>query len=542
MSALGSVLLILTFAAPLAMLAMYLSQKLRSRIPAVQWLAPLPALAAALFALTGPPLTFTSSTLQMNLFLDKPGALLLAVSALLWSGSGVIAARGNSSGGRFTVCWFLTMIGSFGVFIAVDLLTFYLVYALVSIPAFGLIVCDDDDASKRSGGVYMAFAVLGEACLLLGFAFLAAGDPTGSIKIHDVMAALPTSPWRDAALAMTIAGFGLKIALVPGHGWMPLTYTAAPLPAAAVLSGAAVKAGVIGLIRFLPFGSALPDWGSVLVIFGFFSAFYGVAIGVTQHDPKAVLAYSSISQMGVIAAVLGMGLSTSDNSAMLDAAFYATNHVLVKGALFLGIGVVAVAPPNNRRLLFLLLAVMALSLAGLPLTGGALAKLAVKELLGNGVAGMLAALSSAGTTLLMLHFLVRLTHGLSPNAETSSDKFRIDRPWLGLAIASIFAPWLLYPVVGGHGRNSLTFAAIWDAFWPMAIGAALAAGLGLSRIRLPSIPVGDMIVGQQATFRASFTLGNLFERLDYRLRQWPVAGLSLLVIALVLAAATKASN
>jgi len=92
----------------------------------------------------------------------------------------------------------------------------------------------------------MAFTVLGEAFLLMGFVLLAAGEPSGSLRIADVMAALPGSPWRDAALALTIAGFGLKIALVPMHGWMPLAYTAAPIPAATVLSGAAVKAGVIG--------------------------------------------------------------------------------------------------------------------------------------------------------------------------------------------------------------------------------------------------------------------------------------------------------
>ena len=93
---------------------------------------------------------------------------------------------------------------------------------------------------------------------------------------------------------------------------MPLAYTAAPIPAAAVLSGAAVKAGVIGLIRFLPFDSRDAGRGEALVALGFFSAFYGVAIGITQANPKTVLAYSSISQMGVIAAVLGMGLAAGD--------------------------------------------------------------------------------------------------------------------------------------------------------------------------------------------------------------------------------------
>jgi multicomponent Na+:H+ antiporter subunit A len=209
------------------------------------------------------------------------------------------------------------------------------------------------------------------------------------------VAALPGSPWRDAALALTIAGFGLKIALVPMHGWMPLAYTAAPIPAATELSGAAVKAGVIGLIRFLPFESALFGWGEALAVLGLFSAFYGVAIGITQQNPKTVLAYSSISQMGVIAAVLGMGLAAADKGTALDVAFYAAHPVLVKGALFLAIGVAAASSARRLWRVLPLAVVLALSLGGLPLTGGALAKLAVKAPLGDGVVGSLATVSAA---------------------------------------------------------------------------------------------------------------------------------------------------
>lgn len=541
MSTMGSGLLVASLTLPLVLLAMCMSPKLRGYVPVALWLAPLPALGAALIALDGPPLTFDVPGLRMSFFLDKPAAMLLAVSAILWIGAGVAAARTRPNADSFVVCWLLTMIGSFGVFIAADLLTFYLVYALVSIPAYGLIACEDEATSKRAGGVYMAFAVLGEALLLMSFALLAAGEPTGSILIRDVVAALPGSPWRDAALALTIVGFGLKIALVPAHGWMPLTYTAAPIPAAAVLSGAAVKAGVVGLIRFLPFDVALPGWGNVLVTFGFISAFYGVAIGITQRNPKTVLAYSSISQMGVIAAVMGMGLSTADKGVALNAAFYAAHHVLVKGTLFLSIGVLAATSARHRRLVFLLSAVMALSLAGLPLTGGALAKLAVKAPLGDGVAGVLAAISAAGTTLLMLMFLMRLAQTASHDGE-AMETIKIDRSWLVLALASVFIPWLMYPVLGGHVADSLAASAIMEALWPVLLGAVLACGLWLSGTRLPRIPEGDIIVAQKAAFRASFALSAVFERLDLRLRQWPVAGLSLLVIALMLVMATRASN
>jgi formate hydrogenlyase subunit 3/multisubunit Na+/H+ antiporter MnhD subunit len=344
MNTIGPGLLVAALATPLVILAACPSQKLRRHALALQWLALLPALASALLAIGGAPLAFEQPALPMSLLLDTPGAMLLAAVALLWIAAGAYAfadVRGKPNAELFAVCWLLTLIGSLGVFIAADLLTFYLVFALVSIPAFGLIAHDGGAVSGRAGGVYMAFTVLGETFLLMGFVLLAAGEPSGSLQIRDVVAALPGSPWRDAALALTIAGFGLKIALVPMHGWMPLAYTAAPIPAATVLSGAAVKAGVIGLIRFLPFEAVLPGWGKALVVVGLFSAFYGVAIGITQQNPRTVLAYSSISQMGVIAAVLGIGLAAADKGADLDAAFYAAHHALVKGALFLAVGVVA---------------------------------------------------------------------------------------------------------------------------------------------------------------------------------------------------------
>ena len=331
---------------------LFLVPGLRGLARAITPLAAAPALAAAALAIGGAPFGAELPALRVSLWLDQPGGLLLLAAALVWLIVSLFALKegqGRPNADRFAIAWLLTMAGSLGVFIAADLLTFYLVYALVSVPAYYLVAHDEEPASRRAGAVYMAFALLGEAVLLIAFVMLAAGEPNGATQIRDVVAALPASPWRDAALALIILGFGMKIALVPLHGWMPLTYTAAPIPAAAVLSGAGVKAGVIGLIRFLPLGAAFPGWGEALVWVGFISAFYGVAIGVTQRDPKTMLAYSSISQMGVIAAALGMALPSADQGAATNVAFYAANHVLVKAALFLTVGAVADArrPRSN---------------------------------------------------------------------------------------------------------------------------------------------------------------------------------------------------
>ena len=393
---------------PLVMLIACLSPVLRDRMPALLLLAPVPALVAALVAGSGTTVVLPGALLSLTFVLDRPAAMLLGASALLWIAASIFARaylREKPNGANFTVWWLATLAGNLGVFLAADVVSFYLSFTLVSLAAYGLIVHGGTHAARRAGAVYIALAVVGEAFLIVAFVLLAAGAPDGSLLIRDGVAALSTSPWRDPALAFLFLGFGLKIGLVPLHVWMPLTYSAAPIPAAAVLSGAAVKAGVIGLIRFLPFEAALPGWGVALTVAGLFSAFYGVAIGITQSNPKTVLAYSSVSQMGLLAAVLGMGLAAGEQGVALAAAFYAMHHILVKGGLFLCLAVRT--PEGSQRLWRVLVpaGVLALGLAGLPLTGGALAKLAVKVPLGDGIIGVLANLAAVGSALLMFHFL-----------------------------------------------------------------------------------------------------------------------------------------
>ncbi len=184
-----------------------------------------------------------------------------------------------------------------------------------------------------------------------------------------------------------------------------------------------------------------------------------------------------------------------------------------------------------------LAAALALSLAGLPLTGGALAKMAAKDLLGYGLAGALASLSSAASALLMIHFIARLTSG-SPFPAASFGPERLSRLWPAVALGAIFLPWLGYPVVGALGE-ALTFAKIWDGLWPIALGGILALALARRRDRLPSIPEGDTIVLAEGLFHRSLALGAPFDRIEAIFRQWPAATLAL--VAIVLALVTMAA-
>jgi formate hydrogenlyase subunit 3/multisubunit Na+/H+ antiporter MnhD subunit len=478
----------------------------------------------------------------MTLALDVPGAILLGIAALLWIIAGAYASthlRGDPNAGRFAEWWLLTLTGNLGVFLAADLVSFYLTYSVVSLAAYGLIVHDGTEGSLRAGIVYVALAVLGEAFLLMAFVFMAQATPDGGLLIRDAVTALPKSPWRNASIVLLILGFGLKIGLVPGHVWMPLAYTVAPIPAAAALSGAGVKAGVIGLIRFLPVGVAMPEWGEALAAAGLLSAFYGVLVGITQQNPRTVLAYSSISQMGLLALALGMGLAEGNNGTALGVSFSAAHHVLAKGALFLAIGVSAAAGPRLWAVV-IPAAMLALSLGGVPFSGGMLAKFAMKAQFGEGVVGTLATLSAAGSTLLMLHFLRRLmgtaASELAPRSPTG-----LLQPWLVLAFAAVAVPWILYPTANSASLSAaIAPATLWGALWPVLIGGVLAVGQWRWGNRLPRVPEGDIVVAGETAMRATATWGVAVERIDLYLRQWPVASLSLLTLVIVLCAAMLA--
>jgi formate hydrogenlyase subunit 3/multisubunit Na+/H+ antiporter MnhD subunit len=521
---------------PIALVSTWLLPYLRQRMSVLLIIAPLPALAASLLAV-GSAVTFWRGLVPMTLSLDVPRAILLGVCALLWAAAAVYVAAergGRPISPQFAVCWLLTLAGNVGVFVTADLASFFLSYTLVSIPAYGLIIDDDTPEVRHAGAVYMAYTVLGETILLMGFALLRAAAPGDSLMIRDVLAALPGSPWRGVTVVLLMVAFGMKIGLVSLHVWMPLTYRAAPVPAAAVLSGAAVKAGVIGLIRFLPFAVALPVAGTALVTVGFIGAFYGIVVGLTQVHPKVVLAYSSVSQMGLIAATLGAALAAGDSGADTPVAFYAAYHVLVKGALFLTAGLAMTSPLRRRMVLLLPAFVLALGLGGLPLSGGALAKLALKEPLGDGVPLMLSSLSAAGTTLLMLHFM-RLVAG-PVMRDPGAPPIRLTGPYLLLAATSVVIPWILYPVATGASRiSALAPAALWDAIWPVSLGVLLAALLYPLREYIIQIPHRyPRTVGVQ---RVAIRCGEMIEYVESELRRWSAATVSLLFIAALLGVA-----
>ena len=209
-------------------------------------------------------------------------------------------------------------------------------------------------------------------------------------------------------MLLLIVGFGIKLALPGLHLWLPQAYAVAPAPAVAVLSGAMIKAGLLGWLRFLPPGdAALIGWGQVLMVVGVTGIFFGAIAGLLQQQPRVLLGYSSISKMGVLTAGMGAALAWPAAAPALIGALviYAAHHALVKGALFLGLGLIERG--GLRPWIWAGLGFLALALAGAPLTSGALAKSMLTTSLPDEAQYLVTLLSVAAfaTTLLMARLL-----------------------------------------------------------------------------------------------------------------------------------------
>lgn len=490
-------------AVPLLMAFLALLPPIRGRMLDLLPLAPIPGLVAAFLAPPGTALDAPDLLFGLRLEMTGEGALFLGFSSALWLAAGLFARAYMSDASDrsfFCASWCLTLAGNLGVFVAGDAATFYLAFACVSLAAYPLVVHDRSDRAMRAGLVYIVLALIGETLLLLGMLLaVAAAD---GILLADIRAALGGSA-DSLTIALLVAGFGIKAGMVPLHVWLPLAHPAAPTPASAVLSGAIVKAGIFGLMQFLPLGSDAGAWGPVLMFLGIFGSWFGILVGLTQSNPKTVLAYSTVSQMGIVIAVIGAGLHSGAGVAAAAAAtLYALHHGLAKGALFLGVGVMQKSGRRSAGYVTSALALVALSVAGLPLLGGALAKLAIKEPLGGGLAELLVTASAAGTGLLLLRFLLLVQDMRSRDASTRPP-VAMSVPFVVIGAGALVTPWLLFETWSGHRlRYAFELGNLGTALWPLLVAGVLAAlFLGFRPRRVPSVPEGDLLIPVEAVTR-----------------------------------------
>ncbi|MCF8057311.1 MAG: complex I subunit 5 family protein [Desulfocapsa sp.] len=404
--------------------------------------------------------------------LDATGRIFLCLSAFIWllaSFSSRSLLRYERNQARYLLFFLTSMAGNFGLILARGILGYYLFFAVMSFAAYGLVVHKESSDARSAGRIYLLLVMIGEVALFTALIILA--HTSGSLAIKD-MAGITYHP---LTLSLLFIGFGVKVGALPLHGWMMPAYQATPIPAAAALAGSMVNAGILGWLRFLPLGqTACPKWAWLFIVAGALAAVYGVFIGLSRKKAGAVLGASSISQMGLITVIFGMGLV--DQNAGLHAAslliLYLVHHSLAKSSLFFGFDLVEQQGHSLSRLEMAAIALPALALAGLPFTSGAISKTAFKELavsLGEpwyGLSQFFLPITAMGTTMLMLHFLSLLKQG----RDTSKPGRRETRIVFAVSFIAVAMVLWLWPAAGSAAAHSLTGAKLFQGLWPVVGG------------------------------------------------------------------------
>ncbi|MDV3241020.1 MAG: NADH-quinone oxidoreductase subunit M [Methylocaldum sp.] len=234
--------------------------------------------------------------------------------------------------------WLLALeFGMIGVFLAQDWALFYVFWELTLIPLFFLI---DQWGGKRKHTASLNFVLYtmgGSVFMLVSLLMIFTASSEHSTTMESMLATARSLP-REQQIWIFLGfliGFGVKMPVFPIHGWLPLAHVEAPSPVSILLSGALLKMGAYGLLKatgMLP--EAASALQSVLAGIALVSIVYGALLAWRQTDLKAMIAYSSISHMGVVL----LGIAALNEAGLLGAVLQMTAHGLIAGALFLLIG------------------------------------------------------------------------------------------------------------------------------------------------------------------------------------------------------------
>ncbi len=324
--------------------------------------------------------------LTFSLRLDALGYLM----ALLILGIGLLVVvyakyylAPEQRTGRFFGPLLAFMGAMLGIALSENLLLLVVFWELTSITSFLLISFSQHQAAARHGArMALVITGLGGLALLAGVVLI--GQLVGSYELTAVLAhgdLIRRSPQYPVILGLVLLGAFTKSAQMPFHFWLPHAMSA-PTPVSAYLHSATmVKAGLFLLARLYPILSGTSEWFVVVTTVGLVTMVFGAVVALFQHDLKGLLAYSTISHLGLITMLLGLSTSASPAAAL----FHLVNHAVFKASLFMAAGIIdhETGTRDLRRLgglrrampITATLAIVAsAAMAGVPLLNGFLSK------------------------------------------------------------------------------------------------------------------------------------------------------------------------
>jgi proton-translocating NADH-quinone oxidoreductase chain N len=265
--------------------------------------------------------------------------LLLGTLVIFFSGSYMMEEVGEEK----YYAMLLAMMGlMIGLVTASDLFNLWVWFEGMAISSYLLVAFyREQAASLEAGTKYLVQSATGSVLVLIGIAIVLA--QTGTLDMAEIAAAVSCVDGNRYAIlgagGLFVIGFGVKVALVPMHTWLPDAHSQAPSGISAMLSGVVIEIGLIAMLRALAVltGSAL-SWGLILLGFGAVNILYGNLLALRQTAVKRLLAYSSLSHMGYILTGLGIALYAGVTLGAQGAFFHLFNHMLMKGLAFLAVG------------------------------------------------------------------------------------------------------------------------------------------------------------------------------------------------------------
>lgn len=426
----------------------------------------------------GPRIRYEVGTIPaaygIELVWDGISGMLVAVTLLVILGATVHTRRAEPRSNRFHAGLLLLTGGVIGILLAGDLFNLYVFLELTAIATYALIATADHRRSTYAAYKYLLLGTFGASVYLLGVAYVFVA--TGTLNMARLATAVASVGYADpviiASFVFISVGLAIKIALVPFHTWLPDAHATAPDAISAVISGLLPAIAVYALARILftvygiEFLQANPILLQTILGAGVLSVLAGSVFALLQTKLKLLLAYSTIAHVGL--AVIGLGIA--NERAMFGALYHLVGHGIMKAALFLAVGLIALGYGattladyeglgQRSPVLAGAIAGLALGLIGLPPTIGFTGKWYLA--LGAIEAGSwLIAAIVIGSTLLTLAYMAPIIDRLffGQRADPIPDRSAVPRDSLlvvilavaiavGLGIVTVWIEGLLEPSI-----------------------------------------------------------------------------------------------
>jgi NADH-quinone oxidoreductase subunit M len=302
------------------------------------------------FGLDGGTAWLSLFGISLNMHADSISMLLVLLTTLLMPLCMAGSFSAITSRIREYYAWMLILQAAMvGVFLARDLIFFYICFEFTLVPMFFLIAIYGGENRARASIKFFLFTFTGSMITLAGLLYIAwqhAASPVAGFgfwtfdipQLTEFASTQFTAMQQAWVLLALMAGFAVKVPLFPLHTWLPLAHTEAPTAGSVVLAAVLLKLGTYGLYRFvLPMApDAVVEYAPLIAVVSIVGILYAALICWVQHDIKKLVAYSSVSHLGFCV----LGLFALNPMGVQGSVLYMLNHGLSTGALFFLVGMI----------------------------------------------------------------------------------------------------------------------------------------------------------------------------------------------------------